>query len=143
MRADRSMTTTRSGMRFEKYVSNLVTRLGYTNVKHSVTHSTRSTSCQIDVEYGMLWWKRYVECKYRSESSVGLDAVAKFDAVLDMVGASSYQGIVVTNANFTERSKEYAAMNGLELHNGTDLRDLDDATRQDERTLEQRIREVA
>ncbi len=130
------------GKQFEKYVTNLVTRLGYTNVKHDVRHSTNSTSCQIDVEYGMLCWKRYIECKYRQDSTVSLPAVSKFAAALDLIGAWQQQGIVVTNTTFSKRAQEYARSKGMELHDGASLKKLDDRCRDDERTLEERIREV-
>jgi hypothetical protein len=71
----RHATTKAKGISFEQRVVRHFKRQGEFNVRRSVflkdSHGNRS---EIDVVYGALWWKRYVECKnYKKGFSVPLE----------------------------------------------------------------------
>lgn len=115
-----------NGIRFEKKVARLYQKLGYSSVTHSkvfrVFDDDRLFKVQIDILYHSLFGKRYVECKYRSRSLVGLDEVAGFYSRLQLIGASSSSGEMVAHKGFDARAVAYAQSLNMKLYTADQLK---------------------
>ncbi len=73
----------------------------------------------------MLWFKKYIECKYHSNGSlVPFKDLAIFAGKLKIMNVSTKKGIFVTNTDYDRRAKEHAKITGIKLINGERLRTL-------------------
>ncbi len=117
------------GESFERHVAQLYSDILCKKVYHDVFHKSDGHISQIDIEYDTIFGRRYVECKYRSNGRmVSLEEIAKFAAVLEIIGERTSKGEFVTNTDYTGRAKSYAARKGIRLY------DLHDVKRMEEKT---------
>ncbi len=123
------MNTIELGRKFEIWTYNLLNDLGYNNLRHNVVLKrkkpvTGNTIYQIDITAGIVR-KTYFECKYKTNSNVSLEEMAKFAGVLELLNISSSRGIMVTNQDYVERAKQYANAHKIKLWNKSYLEKLD------------------
>jgi hypothetical protein len=114
---------------FEAWIAQLASDFGHTNVKRNVTYRRRingeETRYEIDVEYGRFWWKRHIECKYRTDRNVTLKEVSKFKSVLDLLSIPNRKGILATNTTYTTRARIYGEHNNIMMLDHDRLIQLD------------------
>lgn len=111
-----------NGYDFELAVEAALRAAGYPMVRRGVLYYARDRlqrrlrKCQIDIEYfdPASFGKKLVECKWHDAEPVSLEEVAKFVAVLELLGRSG-QGVLVSNQGFEPAARAYAALQGLEL----------------------------
>lgn len=112
-----------TGQDFEKYMANLLIKLGYENVE--LTRSTGDFGVDILAEREKI--KYAIQCKYYS-SPVGNKAVQEV-----FTGKTYYNaniGIVVTNNTFTPAAEEQAKASGVILWDKDDLEKFEEQTNQ-------------
>lgn len=107
-----------AGLDFEYRVLQLYDGIAYRNVSHDVIHKHEGHVSQIDIEYEtLLGKKRYVECKHRSGGKpVSLEEIAKFGAVLELIGAKTSQGEFFTDTGYTARARRYAESKRIKIY---------------------------
>ncbi|MBU0665956.1 MAG: restriction endonuclease [Nanoarchaeota archaeon] len=119
------MKSQEKGFVFEKFIVEMLKDLGKKNIQHNQQKKKKrifgeDLRFQIDITYGV-FRKHYVECKYKEKNNVGLEDVAKFRSVLEIMEIPYNRGLMVTNKYYTERAKYYAKKNHIKLYNRNDL----------------------
>lgn len=108
------------GIVFEYYVLELYKKKK--QIKHNVTFKTEENiRIQIDLTYKSLFGTKFVECKYKGNSKVSLEEIAKFSAQLELLGMSTRQGEIITNSYYTKRAIIYAGRKNIKLYDMSDL----------------------
>lgn len=111
------------GYAFEKFVYFIFDKL-YFNTKHDVWLQKETKEgtmrAQIDLTYGLLR-QNLVECKYHSSGFVSFQEVSKFSLTLEQFGYAQQRGVIVTNTDFSIRSKNLIRRRKLKSMSGNDL----------------------
>ncbi len=118
-----------NGYKLEVFVENLYKQLGYVSVKRNITIRKSGMKYQIDIMYkrmdNLIPKTVFVEVKYKKQGSkVGLEEVAKFYSVLELLNHEPRYSEFVTNSYFTMRAEKYCARKGIKMINGPKLWEL-------------------
>jgi len=117
------------GSGLEIFVSELYKDLGYRDVKVDYrvkkTNGEESANGQIDVTYKDPILRKYVECKYRTNSNVTFDDYSKFETTLKTFNIPTYLGEMVTNRYFDEKVKLRAKESKIRLIDRDELQRLE------------------
>jgi hypothetical protein len=118
-----------NGTGLEKFVCELYKDLGYVDVKKdcrlSKVNGVESVRGQIDLTYRLIFLKRYVECKQRTNTNVNFDDYSKFETTLKVFNIPTYLGEMVTNTYFDEKVKSRAKEMKVKLIDRIELLRLD------------------
>ncbi len=114
-----------SGKGLERFIQELYTDLGYSDVKldYRITKSNGEEKAkgQIDLTYKRFFVRRYVECKYRTEGNVNFDDYAKFETTLKTFNIQTCFGELITNQYFDEKVRLRAKETKIKLIDGDEL----------------------
>ena len=107
------------GSGLENFVFELYSDLGYGDVikdyRIKKSNGTENAHGQIDLTYKHLFLRRYVECKYRTNSKVNFDDYSKFETTLKTFNIPLYLGEIITNSYFDDKVKLRAKETKIKL----------------------------